>query len=116
MTKRKAKSTWTRLNRRRVADMDAAGLMADAGRQAVAAAQANGFWTILDSVEDLIEPADLVVALSANPAARSNWNSFPASPRKQMLTWIVLAERPATRAMRIATIVEAAAIGKRAKG
>ena len=115
MTKRKAKSTWTRLNRRRVADMDAAGLMADAGRQAVAAAQANGFWTILDSVEDLVESDDLVAALAANPAARSNWNSFPASPRKQMLMWIILAERPATRAARITTIVDAAATGERAK-
>ena len=35
LTPRKPKSTWTRLNRQRVADMEAAGLMTDAGRRAV---------------------------------------------------------------------------------
>jgi uncharacterized protein YdeI (YjbR/CyaY-like superfamily) len=35
LTPRKPKSSWTRLNRQRVADMEAAGLMADAGRHAV---------------------------------------------------------------------------------
>ena len=116
MTKRKAKSTWTRLNRRRAADMEAAGLMTDAGRRAVAVAQANGFWTILDTVEDLIEPDDLLASLAADPAACRNWNAFPASPRKQMLGWIILAGRPDTRAARIATVVTAAAKGERAQG
>ena len=116
MTQRKAKSTWTRLNRRRVADMETAGLMTESGRRPVAVAQANGFWTILDTVEDLIEPDDLVAAFAQNHAARKSWDSFPASPRKQMLTWIVLAGRPETRSARIATIVAAAAQGERAKG
>lgn len=39
MTPRKPKSSWTRLNRQRVADMEAAGLMTDAGRRAVEVAQ-----------------------------------------------------------------------------
>ena len=116
MTRRKAKSTWTGLNRRRVADMDAAGLMTNAGRQAVAVAQANGFWTILDTVESLTEPDDLLAALDVNPAARRNWSAFPASSRKQMLGWIVLAGKLETRAARVATIVNAASRGERAKG
>ena len=116
MTPRKAKSTWTKLNRQRVADMEAAGLMTDAGRRAVAVAQANGFWTILDTVEDLIEPEDLVGAFAGNRGARSKWNTFPPSARKQMLGWIILASRPETRATRIATIVSSAEQGLRAKG
>ena len=116
LTPRKAKSTWTRLNRRRVGDLEAAGLMTDAGRRAVAIARGNGFWTILDPVEDLIEPGDLATALDAEPAARASWNGFPASARKQMLFWVVSAARPETRTKRIATIVDEAAVGRRAAG
>lgn len=116
MTRRKAKSTWTRLNRQRVADLEAKGLVTEAGRRAVVVAQANGFWTILDTVEDLIEPDDLVAALDADPIARSNWNAFPASPRKQMLGWVVLAGKHETRVARISTIVTSASKGERAKG
>ena len=35
-TPRRAKSSWTRLNRQRAADMEAQGLMTDAGRAAIA--------------------------------------------------------------------------------
>ena len=116
MTPRKAKSGWTRLNRERVARMEAAGLMTDAGRAAVARAQANGWWTIYDAVEDQIEPPELTGRLDAEPAARAAWDGFPPSARKQMLWWVVTAARPETRAARIETIVADAAEGRRAKG
>lgn len=116
MTPRRARSSWTRLNRRRVADMEAAGLMTDAGRRAVAVAKANGWWTIADPVEDLIEPDDLAASLDADPAARLAWDSFPPSARKAMLWWVVTAMRPDTRGRRIDAIVAAAARGERAQG
>lgn len=116
LTPRKPKSTWTRLNRRRVADMEAAGLMTDAGRAAVEVARANGWWTIYDQVEDLIEPPELAQALDAAPAARRAWDGFPPSPRKQMLWWVVSAAKPETRDRRVTTIVEAAQRGERALG
>ena len=115
-TPRTGKSSWTRLNRQRAADMEARGLMTEAGRQAIAAAKANGWWTILDSVEDLIEPPELAVALDENPQARQNWNSFPPSARKLMLWPIVSAAREETRAARIAHLVSEAAEGRRAQG
>lgn len=116
MTPRRPRSGWTRLNRERVARMEAEGLMTDAGRQAVAAAQGNGWWEIYDSVEDLIEPDDLVATLDATPAARASWDSFPPSARKQMLWSLVTAAKPETRAKRIAKIVSEAAAGRRATG
>ena len=116
LTRRRAKSTWTRLNRQRFADMEAAGLMADAGRRAADAARANGWWTILDSVEDLVEPAELAAALDADTAARNAWDGFPPSARKQMLWWVISAVRPDTRADRIGVIVTKAAVGTRARG
>jgi uncharacterized protein YdeI (YjbR/CyaY-like superfamily) len=106
MTPRKPKSTWTRLNRRRVADMEAQGRMTDAGRRAVAVAQANGWWTILEPVEDLIEPEDLRVALDADPVARARWDALVPSTRKQLLFTIVSAAGAQTRAKRIAKVVD----------
>ena len=116
MTPRKPKSTWTRLNRRRVEAMEAAGLMTDAGRRAVETARRNGSWTIYDAVEDLVEPAELAAALDADPTARASWDGFPPSARKQMLWWVLSAVRPDTRVTRIARIVDEAAAGRRAQG
>ena len=116
MTPRKPKSGWTRLNRRRVEAMEAQGRMTAAGRRAVDAAKANGWWTIYDAVEDLVEPQDLAAALAASPPARTAWNGFPPSARKQMLWWVISAGRPETRAKRIAQIVAQAELGRRAAG
>ena len=115
-TPRKGKSSWTRLNRQRAADMEAAGLMTDAGREAIEVAKGNGWWTILDPVEDLIEPDELATALDADPDARTAWDEFPPSAKKQMLWWVVSAAREETRDKRVAEIVAKAAKGERALG
>lgn len=44
LTPRRARSSWSASNRQRVADLEAAGLMTDAGRAAVEAAKAGGTW------------------------------------------------------------------------
>jgi uncharacterized protein YdeI (YjbR/CyaY-like superfamily) len=116
MTPRKPKSGWTRLNKRRAAALEAQGRMTDAGRRAVEAAKANGWWALYDTVEDLLEPADLADALDTSPSARTAWNGFPPSARKQMLWWVVSAGKPETRASRIAKIVSEAEHGRRAAG
>jgi uncharacterized protein YdeI (YjbR/CyaY-like superfamily) len=116
LTPRKPKSTWTRLNRQRVADMEAAGLMTDAGRRAVEIAKGNGWWTILDPVEDLIEPDDLAAALDQVPTARAAWDGFPPSARKVMLLSVITAVQDDTRQRRIDTIVAKAERGERAQG
>ncbi|MGE0795283.1 MAG: YdeI family protein [Acidimicrobiia bacterium] len=116
MTPRKAKSSWTRLNRRRAAAMETAGLMTDAGRRAIEVARANGWWTIYDPVEDLVEPPELATALDARPPARAHWDRFPPSARKAMLWWIVSAGRVETRLQRVEAVVEKAATGERARG
>jgi uncharacterized protein YdeI (YjbR/CyaY-like superfamily) len=116
MTPRKPKSSWTRLNRQRVAALEADGQMTDAGREAVAIAKANGWWLLYDSIEDLIEPPDLAEALDASPPARAAWDAFPPSARKQMLWWVVSAAKAETRATRIAKVVTEAEQGRRAAG
>ncbi len=116
MTPRKPKSGWTRLNRQRVDAMEAQGRMTDAGRRAVEVAKANGWWTIYDAVEDLLEPDDLADALDVSPVARIAWNGFPPSARKQMLWSVASAGKPETRTNRIAKIVAEAEHGRRAAG
>jgi uncharacterized protein YdeI (YjbR/CyaY-like superfamily) len=116
MTPRRPKSGWTRLNRQRAADMEAAGLMTAAGRRAVEVAKETGWWTLSDTVEELVEPEDLADALDADPAARAHWSTFPPSARKAMLWWVVSAAKQETRARRVEKIVERAANGVRAQG
>lgn len=116
VTRRKAKSTWASSNKERVARLRAAGLMTPAGEEAIAVAQANGWWSILDSVEALEEPDDLAEALDADRRARDHWDDFPDSARKAMLWWVKSAARDDTRLRRIAAIVAKAAMGERAQG
>lgn len=116
MSPRRPRSTWTRLNRERVARLEEQGLMTPAGWRAVEVAKANGWWTIYDPVEDLLEPDELAAALSAVPAARAHWDGFPPSARKMMLWWVISAVKPETRARRVAAIVDAAREGRRAQG
>jgi len=116
ITPRKPKSSWTRLNRKRAADMEATARMTDAGREAIEQAKANGFWTIYDAVEDLIEPDQLAATLDERPEARAAWDAFPPSARKQMLWWVISAVQDETKDRRIAAIVEKAVGGLRARG
>lgn len=113
-TPRKPTSRWSRPNKERVARMEAAGQMTPAGRSLVEAAQANGSWTALDDVENLVVPDDLADALRELPGAAENWEGFPRSTRRGILEWLLDAKRPATRSKRIAQIAGDAAEGKRA--
>jgi uncharacterized protein YdeI (YjbR/CyaY-like superfamily) len=110
---RKPGSNWSRANRERVARLEAASLMAEAGRAAVARAMADGTWSALDAVEALEVPPDLAAALGARPPARANWDAFPRSVRRGVLERILNAKRPETRAARIDEVARLAADNRR---
>ena len=111
---RKSTSGWSRVNKNRIDVLRAEGAMTPQGEAVIAAAVANGAWTALDDVEDLVEPTELRELLDATPAARTNWDAFPRGPKRGILEWIQLAKQPETRARRIAETAEAAARGERA--
>ena len=113
--RRKARSPWAATNKARVERLIGEGRMAPAGLAAIERAKANGSWEVLDSVERLEVPPDLAAALKADPVAAANFTAFPPSARKMHLAWVALAQRPETRASRIATIVEVAARNERAR-
>lgn len=112
---RRRGSVWTRRNKERVSRLQAEGRMQPAGAAAVAAARESGMWTLMDPVEDRVVPDDLADALAARPGAREHWEGFTPSAQKQVLAWIVLAKRPATRAARVAAAAEAAERGEPAR-
>ena len=114
MCPRKPASGWSRSNKERVERLERDGLMTDAGRAAIEAAKRNGSWSLLDSVEALEEPDDLAAALNASPAARANFDAFPPSARKVILTWIATAKREETRRKRIEETARLAAENARA--
>lgn len=116
MTPRKPRSTWSRSNKERVERLRAAGRIQPPGEAAIETAKANGSWSILDEIEDLVEPDDLAAALDASPDARAHWDRFPPSAKKQMLWWVKSAVKDRTRAQRITTIVTKAQNGERAAG
>jgi len=113
---RKPRSPWSASNKARVARLIAEGRMTPAGLAAIEQAKANSIWEISDRVERLEIPDDLAAALAAHPPAAANFAAFPPTARKQMLWWVAEAQRPATRASRIAAIAQAAAEGRRARG
>ena len=108
---RRRGSMWTRINKGRVARLEEAGLMEPAGAAAIASAKETGMWTLMDQVEDLVVPDDLAAAFDRHPGSREHWESWSASAQKLILTWIVLAKRPETRANRVETTAEKAAQG-----
>lgn len=113
-TRRKKGSGWAGTNKARVEQLEAAGLMAPAGRAMIEAAHADGSWTLLDDVEKLVVPADLAAAFDAHPGSRQQWDAFPPSVRRAHLDWLVHAKRPATRTKRLEEIASDAAQGIRA--
>lgn len=112
---RRKGSVWTRINKGRIARLEEAGLMEPAGAAAVATAKETGAWTLMDPVEDRIVPDDLAAAFDLHPGSREHWESCSPSAQKLILTWIVLAKKPETRAVRVATTAEKAARGERAR-
>jgi uncharacterized protein YdeI (YjbR/CyaY-like superfamily) len=114
LTPRKPGSGWSRINKRRIERLQAAGLMRPAGEAVVATAKRDGSWTALDAIEALEEPDDLRAALDADPAARRQWDGFPRSAKRAILAWIAAARRPRTRERRVAQTATLAAQGIRA--
>ena len=114
VTPRKPGSGWSRVNKERVARLEAAGSIAPAGQAVIDAARQDGSWSKLDAVEDLVEPDDLRAALDANADARRHWDAFPRSAKRGILEWIANAKRPETRQKRVRDTTDKAAQNVRA--
>jgi len=107
-SKRKACSTWSKVNKEKIETLIDKGLMAQAGFESIERAKQNGSWAILDKVEELIIPKDLVKQFKTRPGSKEFFLSLSKSVRKAMLQWITLAKQEETRQRRIDELVELA--------
>lgn len=107
-SKRKPKSTWSKINKVKVQQLIELGLMTEAGLRSIEIAKQNGSWTILDEVEDLIIPNDLEKAFQKHKGSKDYFLGLSKSAKKLLLSWIVLAKLPHTRQSRINEIAESA--------
>jgi uncharacterized protein YdeI (YjbR/CyaY-like superfamily) len=114
-SKRKAKGTWSKINKQIIEQLIENGLMEEAGFKSIELAKQNGSWNILDEVEELLIPEDLDAALSLKPNARDYFLSCSKSARKAMLQWLVMAKRVETRQNRVNEIVTLAGQNKKPK-
>jgi uncharacterized protein YdeI (YjbR/CyaY-like superfamily) len=110
---RKPGSVWSESNVIRVERLIADGRMTPAGMALVEEAQRRGTWDQAVSRRFDVTPPDLEAALAGVPAAAARWESWPSSPRRQYVYWVLDAKLPETRARRIADVVRRAAAGLR---
>jgi uncharacterized protein YdeI (YjbR/CyaY-like superfamily) len=100
LARRKKGSIWSAVNKARIERLVAEGRMLESGQAVIDAAIADGSWTILDSVDAMIEPEELTAAIDG-AGLRATWDAWSPSRRKQVLARLVLAKTQVTRDKRI---------------
>lgn len=108
-SRRKPTGTWSKVNKEKVKQLIAEGLMTKAGLTSIETAKQNGSWEILDDVEECKIPKDLAKEFKSKPGSKIFFLSLSKSVRKSILQWLVLAKRPETRQKRIHEIAGLAA-------
>ena len=114
VTPRRPKSVWSQKNVTTAERLIVEGRMRPAGLAAVEAAKADGRWDRAYAGPATIEvPGDLLDALAAEPAAKAEFESLDGANRYAVLWRVHTAATPATRAKRIAALVQMLAEGGR---
>lgn len=99
---------WAQSYKDRAARLIAEQRMQPAGLAAIERSKREGLWDAMTAVDALLIPVDLGIALAALPPARTHFDGFAPSYRRNVLRWIELAKTQATRAKRMALIAETA--------
>jgi uncharacterized protein YdeI (YjbR/CyaY-like superfamily) len=111
-TPRTPTSIWSAVNIRRVGELEAEGRMTPAGRAAFAArTAARSQVYAFEQARPVELDAAALRALRADPAARAFWEARPPWYRKQSAHWVVSARQEATRARRLAVLIDCCARG-----
>jgi uncharacterized protein YdeI (YjbR/CyaY-like superfamily) len=112
-TPRKPRSIWSAVNVRRVAELEAMGLMHPAGRAAFARRQAqkSGIYSYEQRPPDL--PEEYAARLRADERAWAFWQAQPPGYRKTATWWVISAKQEETRQRRLAALIDACAEGRR---
>jgi uncharacterized protein YdeI (YjbR/CyaY-like superfamily) len=107
-TPRRPTSKWSDSNRKRWAELKAAGLLTMVG---LAAAPTDNTYAPPPAIPDL--PAYIAKALKANPKAWNFFQELAPTYRRHFVGWIHWAKRPETRKTRIREAIALLAAGKK---
>lgn len=114
---RGARSLWSRINRDKALALIAAGRMRPAGLAEVERARADGRWdAAYEGQRRATVPDDLAAALAADARAAAAFAALDAANRYAILFRVHTAQRPETRARRIASLVAMLARGEKIHG
>ena len=105
---------WSAVNAALVEELEAAGLMHDAGRRAFAARDLTEEPYSVSKRPDRLPP-ELETQLRENNAAAAFWDASPPSYRKMAAFYVTTAKREETRQKRLATLIADSANGLRLK-
>lgn len=108
VTPRKPAGSWSDPNRKRWKELEAAGLLARAGR---AAAPTSNRYAPKPSIPKL--PAYIATALKTNARGWKYFQSLPRRERRNFVVWIHTAKRRDTRDRRIRESIALLAAGKK---
>jgi uncharacterized protein YdeI (YjbR/CyaY-like superfamily) len=108
VTPRRPTSRWSAINRRRWAELKAAGLLAPAGLAAPPTEHAYGPKPIIPDL-----PLYIAKAIKTNPKAWKFFRSLPPRARRNFVVWIHIAKRLETRDRRLRESVDLLAAAKR---
>jgi uncharacterized protein YdeI (YjbR/CyaY-like superfamily) len=108
VTPRQSTSKWSNINRKRWAELKAAGLLTSAG---LSAAPTNNTYAPKPVIPEL--PAYIAKALKANSRAWTFFRELPPTQRRNFVVWIHTAKRPETRAKRVRESISLLAAGKK---
>ena len=108
VTPRRPASKWSDINRRRWAELKAAGLLTPAG---LAAAPTNNSYAPRPVIPDL--PVYIAKALKAHSKAWEFFRELAPTYRRHFVVWIHTAKRPTTRERRIRESIRLLAAGKK---
>lgn len=102
---RKPKGMWSLINKNLISELEKDGLMYPAGMQVVARAKENGAWSLLDSVDALLIPADLQKRFDLVKGSEALFRTKSKSFQKLALAQLVLAKTTETREKRISALL-----------
>jgi len=106
-TPRRARSRWSKINRKRAEELIEEGRMRPSGLAEIRRAQDDGRWdAAYDSPSNITVPDDLQRALDAEPKAAAEFETLNATNRYAILYRVHDAKRPETRARRIVKFTE----------
>jgi len=108
VTPRKPTSKWSDINRKRWAELKAAGLLTPAG---LVAAPTSHTYAPRPVIPEL--PVYIAKALKANPRAWRFFQKLAPTYRRNFVVWMHMAKRPETRARRIRESISLLAAGKK---